>query len=100
MRRLILPSLLAFASSASAQSLGGRTSPQFVRYTIGAPSNNTISEMAIPLFAVMPISQLLTLDVGTAFASANLKNSTNGQATESSISGLTDTQVRATLNLA
>src|SRR3954469_20664238 len=99
MRRLILPSLLAFASSASAQSLGVRTSPQFVRYTLGAPADNTITEMAIPLFAVMPISQLLTLDIGTAFASARLTNTSGGQSTESKISGLTDTQLRATVNL-
>src|SRR3954453_5193669 len=99
MRRFILPSLLVIASSASAQSIGARTSPQFVRYTLGAPANNTVTEMAIPLFAVMPISQMLTLDIGTAFASARLTNTTGGQSTESTISGLTDTQLRATVNL-
>jgi hypothetical protein len=99
MRRLLIPSLLAIAASASAQSVGARTSPQFVHYTLGSPSNTTISEMAIPLFAVMPISQMLTLDIGTAFASARLTNTSGGQAVESTISGLTDTQLRATMNL-
>src|SRR4051812_23832238 len=100
MRRLLVLSLLVIASSTSAQSVGARTSPQFAHYTLGSPSNNTISEMAIPLFAVMPISPMLTLDIGTAFASAKLTNTSNGQATESTISGLTDTQLRATVNLA
>jgi hypothetical protein len=99
MRRILVTALVVIAASASGQSTGARISPQFVRYTLGDPSNNTISELAVPLFAVMPVSQLLTLDVGTAFASARLTNTSGGQSTESTISGLTDTQLRATLNL-
>ena len=98
MRKLLLLSAL-FATAANAQDIGARTSPQFVRYTLGAPSNNTISEMAIPLYAVMPMTQMITFDIGTAFASAKLTNSNGGQGSSSSISGLTDTQLRAIINL-
>ena len=99
MRRFILPALALVAASASAQSVGARVGPQFVSYTLGAPSNVTISEMAIPIFAYMPISRALSLDIGTSFASANVKSTTSGQTRESKISGLTDTQIRATMNL-
>jgi len=99
MRRFILPALALVAASASAQSVGARVGPQFVSYTLGAPSNVTISEMAIPIFAYMPISRALSLDIGTSFASANVKSTAGGQTRESKISGLTDTQIRATMNL-
>jgi hypothetical protein len=99
MRRLLLPALLLIARVAAAQDAGVRISPQFISYTLGAPSNNTISEMAIPLFAFMPVTKALTLDVGTAFASARVTNTSGGQSNQSTISGLTDTQIRATVNL-
>lgn len=99
MRRLLLPALLFGATTASAQGVGARVSPQFIRYTLGVPSSVTISEMAVPLFAFMPVTQNLSIDIGTAFATANVKSTAAGQATESSISGLTDTQIRATVNL-
>ena len=99
MRRLLLPAFLLIARSGAAQDVGARISPQFVRYTLGAPSNSTISEMAIPLFAFMPVTRSLTLDIGTAFASATVTGTSGGQATESKVSGLTDTQIRATANL-
>src|ERR1041385_856020 len=97
MRKLLLLSAL-FATAANAQDIGARTSPQFVRYTLGAPSNNTVSEMAIPLYAVMPMTQLITLDIGTAYASAKMTNSNGGQSSASTISGLTDTQLRGMAN--
>jgi hypothetical protein len=97
MRRLILPAL-CLASAALAQS-GARVGPQFVSYTLGAPSNLTITETAIPVFAYMPLGSSITLDIGTAFAMANVKSTISGQTRESKISGLTDTQIRATMNL-
>ena len=97
MRRLILPAL-CLASAAFAQS-GARVGPQFVSYTLGAPSNLTITETAIPVFAFMPLGSGISLDIGTAFAMANVKSTINGQERESKISGLTDTQIRATMNL-
>ncbi len=99
MRRLLLPAFLLIARSAAAQDAGARTSPQFVHYTIGSPSNNTISEMVIPLFAFMPVTKILTLDIGTAFASAQVTSTSGGQSVKSTISGLTDTQIRGTVNL-
>lgn len=99
MRRLLIPVCLLIARSVAAQDVGVRVSPQFVSYTIGAPSNNKVSEMAIPIFAFMPITNTLTLDIGTAFASARVTSTAGGQATESKVSGLTDTQIRATMNL-
>lgn len=105
MRRLILPALLLATTAlrseqAGAQGTGGaRISPQFVSYTLGDPSNLTITETAIPVFVFMPLRSGITLDVGTAFAMANVKSTTNGQTRESKISGPTDTQIRATMNL-
>ena len=40
-----------------------------------------------------------SLDVGTAYASARVTNTAGGQSNESTITGLTDTQIRATMNL-
>src|SRR5215207_7099797 len=97
MRRLILPALCA-ATSAFAQG-GARMGPQFVSYTLGAPSNVTITETAIPIFAYVPLRSGISLDIGTAFAMASVKSTINGQERESKISGLTDTQIRATMNL-
>jgi hypothetical protein len=89
----------AFTGAAGAQSPGVRVSPQFVQYKIGAPSENTISEMSVPVFAFVPLTRMLRIDVGTAFASARVTSISSGQSVESSISGLTDTQIRATLNM-
>lgn len=98
MRRFSVSVLSLIASTAAAQGGGARLGPQMVSYTLGAPSNVKITETAIPLFAILPISPGLTVDIGTAYAMANVKT-TSGQARESSISGLTDTQIRATMNL-
>ena len=97
MRRFVLPALCA-ATSALAQG-GARMGPQFVSYSLGAPSNVTITETAIPIFAYMPLRSGISLDIGTAFAMASVKSTINGQERESKISGLTDTQIRATMNL-
>jgi hypothetical protein len=99
MRTLPFLATLVAAGSLGAQSMGVRTSPQFVSYTLGSPTNNTISEFALPIFAIVPLNQMVTFDVGTAFASSTLKSTSGGQSIQSSISGLTDTQVRATMNL-
>ena len=99
MRRLVLVALAVLPAAMDAQGAGARVGPQFVSYTLGAPSSVTISETAIPIFAYVPISAGLTLDIGTAYAMANVKSTGTGQARESKISGLTDTQIRATMNL-
>jgi len=99
MRRLLLPALLLTARFAAAQDAGARISPQYISYSLGSPSNEKISELAIPLFAFMPVTRSLMLDIGTAFASATVTGTSAGQATQSKVSGLTDTQIRATANV-
>jgi hypothetical protein len=75
--------------------IGARTAPQFHSYKISSPSNETISEFAVPLFVLVPVSSSLSFDVGTSFARSHVEQTTAGKTTTSSISGLTDTQVRA-----
>src|SRR5687768_12257938 len=103
MRRLIPLVLLVSASVLPAQSFldaAVRTGPQFHSYTMKAPLNEKISQLALPFFVVVPIMPALTIDVGTAFAMVHhervtLDASGNATTTESDLSGLTDTQLRA-----
>jgi hypothetical protein len=69
-----------------------RLAPQFVSYQVHEPADETITELAIPLFVSLPIGSRLSFDVGTAYANARV---TSG-AERSEISGLTDTQIRGT----
>lgn len=99
MRRLLPLALAALAApSAGAQSVFDselRFAPQFLQYQIKSPTNETISELAVPVFVSIPFGSRFTFDVGTAYASAKV---TTGSAT-SQISGLTDTQLRGNLSL-
>ena len=72
-----------------------RTAPQFVQYRLAAPINETISEFTTPIFVVIPVSPTLNFDVGTAYAWARVSPNESNTEAASSISGLTDTQVRA-----
>jgi hypothetical protein len=97
-----LLSIVAVASPLVAQSVYDtnlRGAPQYVEYQIKSPVNETISEFAAPLFVVIPVSSIFNLDVGTAYTWARVQP--NGSSTErtSTISGLTDTQIRANLSL-
>lgn len=104
-RLLLLPSaLLLGAGALSAQSLPWdaqvRLAPQFHSYDLKAPFNEKISAFSVPFFVVVPIMPALSIDVGTAFASAQLERrsrdaSGNVTTTTSELSGLTDTQLRA-----
>lgn len=89
-----------WASPAAAQTIydsNVRTAPQFVQYRLAAPVNETISEFTTPIFVVIPVSSTLSVDVGSAYAWARVSpNGSNTEAT-STVSGLTDTQVRANL---
>ena len=90
--------LVGSAGMLGAQTLGGlgvRAAPQFQSFDIQSPSNTRISEFSVPLFALMPVTQSLTIDVGTAWARSRVVQSTAGTSETSDISGLTDTQVRA-----
>jgi hypothetical protein len=75
--------------------VGARVGPQFHQYTIGTPSNTTISEFAVPLFVLVPITPSLSFDIGTSYARSRVEQTTDSKTVTSSISGLTDTQIRA-----
>lgn len=65
--------------------------PQAIRYRIAAPIHETITEIAFPLFAVVPLTPALSIDVGTAVAQSRVEFPEG----TSTVAGLTDTQVRA-----
>jgi hypothetical protein len=74
-----------------------RVAPQFVSYTFDAAGEkSTISQFAIPIAFAMPISERFSFDVATAFASATF-DADGGE--KSTISGLTDTQLRLNFTL-
>lgn len=98
--RKLLPVALAavLAPALGAQSVFDselRLAPQFIQYQFKSPSNETISEIAVPVFVSIPFGSRFTFDVGTSYARARV---TNGAAI-SEISGLTDTQLRGNLSL-
>lgn len=96
--RLAVLAMLAAAAPAGAQLYEGirvQAGPQVVRYTLAAPISETVTEFALPLFAVMTINDRLSVDVGTAFAQSRVRFAGG----ESTVSGLTDTQLRANYTL-
>jgi len=103
MRRLIPLALLFGASTLPAQSIWDssiQTAPTFQSYDVKVPFNEKISQFSVPLFASIPVLSALTIDVGTAYATAFLERQTvdaggNPATVKSEMSGLTDTQVRA-----
>ncbi|MHB1264137.1 MAG: hypothetical protein ACYC1S_06930 [Gemmatimonadaceae bacterium] len=97
MRRLpLLLAALAVAAPLQAQLRPTvRGGAQYVQYTLGGRTDQTIAELAIPIFVVVPITNALTMDVGTAYAQSEVK----GGGVTSRINGFTDTQVRANLSL-
>lgn len=108
MRRALSPPLVAAlaagalataARPAAAQSVFDselRLAPQYMQYHVKAPTEETISELAIPVFVSVPMGSRFTMDVGTAYARARV-TAPNGSASE--INGLTDTQLRGNLTL-
>ena len=103
MRRVLSLALLCSAGSLPAQSIWDssvRLAPTFQSYDVRVPFNETISQFSVPMFATFPVLPALTIDVGTAFATATLERRTvdaggNPTTVTSEMSGLTDTQVRA-----
>ena len=96
MRRMLLAAIggVVAATPASAQLPGGvqvQAGPQVVQYRFDAPVDETVTEIALPLFAVVPLGRALTVDVGTAWAQSRVDYAGGS----SSIAGLTDTQLRA-----
>src|SRR5690242_8097870 len=76
-----------------------RVAPQFVQYRLASPINETISEFATPIFVVIPVSQTLSFDIGTAYAWARVSPDGSSGEAASTVSGLTDTQLRANVAL-
>ena len=94
--RAVLPAsvaLLTVVPAARGQSLLDaeiRLAPQYVQYQVRAPADETIAELAVPVYVTIPAGSRLVFDIGSAYARARV---TSGS-TRSEISGLTDTQVR------
>jgi hypothetical protein len=105
MRRRIASCIIAVAAAAPqlrAQSIGdigARTAPQFHSYTIDGTSKTKISEFSVPLFVVVPIAPSFSIDVGSSYAQSQVEQTTGGKKATSTISGLTDTQIRANLSI-
>jgi hypothetical protein len=74
------------------------TQPTFTSLTFGeGVGKRTVSQFALPIVVILPFGERFNVDVTTAFAtsSANVEGGS-----ESSISGLTDTQIRANYRFA
>jgi hypothetical protein len=99
MRKLLSLALMAaLPCAARAQSVFDselRLAPQYMQFQLKAPTNETISELAIPVFVRVPFGAALNFDVGTSYARALVTSGSN----RSEISGLTDTQIRGNLTL-
>src|SRR5438105_9488617 len=104
MRRLVAAATLstivvAPLAAQSAFETNLRAAPQYVQYQLKSPINETISEFTTPIYVVIPVSSSLSFDVGTAYVSSRVRPNGAGNEQPSSVSGLTDTQVRANLSL-
>ena len=104
MRRILALALLAgSATTLPAQGFWNssvRLAPQFQSYDLKTPLNEKISSFSLPMFYIYPVTDKLTLDLGTSFAMATVKRQSfdafgNATTSESEMSGLTDTQLRA-----
>ncbi|MBA3671124.1 MAG: hypothetical protein H0W68_03745 [Gemmatimonadaceae bacterium] len=97
-RSIALAVLIAGAPALGAQSVFDselRLGPQIVQYRINTPVNETITELALPVFVSAPLGSRLTMDVGTSYSRARVERA----GAVSQISGLTDTQIRGNLAL-
>lgn len=67
--------------------------PTFTQFTFGSgAAKRTVSQVALPIAFGIPISERFSVDVTTSYASSDVSND---GASVSSISGITDTQLRA-----
>jgi len=98
---LLAAGVVSAASTAGAQSafdVGVRIAPQYHSYEFKSPVDTKITEFALPVFVLVPVTPRLTFDIGTSFTQAEV-SSTRGSAAKSTISGVTDTQIRANYTL-
>ena len=84
---------VAFAQASDARRI--QAGPQVVQYRLEAPLDETVTEIAVPLFAVVPIAPRFAVDIGTAYAQSRVRHARG----ESSVNGLTDTQLRVNYTL-
>ena len=85
--------LAATALGAQEPGISPSASAQMVSYTLkNGGAENRISELVVPVAAIFRLSDRLSFDVATAYARA--VNDATGAA-RSSVTGLTDTQLRA-----
>jgi hypothetical protein len=99
-RHFLTLALLGAAAPLAAQNLSNSAvivDPQFVSYQLGSGATaRTVGQFGMPLAWIVPFNERFNVDVSTNFASSQVK--TPGLAT-SSISGLTDAQLRGNLTL-
>lgn len=100
-RTLVSLAFLAGGLPLGAQGLAdgfGILGPQFVSYAFGSGVGaRTVTELAVPFAVILPLSERFSIDISSAYANAEVM--TKGASMSSSISGLTDTQVRGNLTL-
>jgi hypothetical protein len=101
MRRHFLTfALLAAAAPLAAQDPSNTAvivDPQFVSYQLGSGSTaRTISQLGVPIAIIVPFSDRFNMDISTSYANSQVK--TPG-IESSSITGLTDTQVRGNFTI-
>ena len=101
--RVVPIALLLGASTLKAQTWKEsmvRMGPQSYSYKIKTPVNETVSELAFPIFVSVPVLPSLKIDVGTAYATARYERVINDSTTTTSqMNGLTDTQLRANYSI-
>jgi hypothetical protein len=92
--------LVALAPGADAQGIQDAAliaAPTFTQFTFGSGvGERKITQMAMPFVVVIPFTERISVDVSTAFANSEV---TADDSVTSSISGLTDTQIRANFSV-
>ena len=99
-RLLSLALLLATAVPLAAQDPSSTAiilDPQYVSYQLGTGATaRTVSQLGVPFAVIIPFSDRFNIDISSSYANSQVK--VPGQAT-STISGLTDAQVRGNLTV-
>src|ERR1017187_7534064 len=99
--RLLPPALLAAGAAPLAAQGPSSTAiildPQYVSYQLGSGSTaRTISQLGVPFAVIVPFSDRFNIDISSSYANSQVK--VPGAAT-STITGLTDAQVRVNLTV-
>lgn len=92
---LLLAAIVARPAGAAAQEIIGVSGVFFETFAFGDPEGtgiDNVSLLSVPFGVSAPIIDRLSLDLGTAFARGEMERE---DGTEVTLSGLTDTQIRA-----